>query len=64
MKIKSTYALLDVQDGRKNLMRRLKEGESIRLSVELVIPATDYNWKDDGISTEFVCEVLNAEEVV
>lgn len=63
MKFKSRSAQLDVQYGRRGIEKRLAAGENIRLAVVLEIEATDFNWSDDGESTEFNCVVLSAEEV-
>jgi hypothetical protein len=54
-KFTSTYAILDVMKGRKNLARHLDRDGPVRVLIEATI--TDPYGQDDGTSIEFCCDV-------
>jgi hypothetical protein len=58
---KSTFALLDVMQGRAALEKRLaKAGKPLRVLVEMTINYA--HGSDDGTSIEFSCSVLSVKE--
>lgn len=60
MKLTSTYAILDVEKGRKALAKRLAKDGPVRVTIEALI--TDPYGSDDGVSIEFNCNVLSVRE--
>lgn len=58
-KIKSSYAILDVETGRKALERHLKQHGGVLAVIHAVI--TDPHGSDDGTSIEFNCDVMSVE---
>lgn len=57
---KSTFALLDVKEGRAALGKRLVKSGPVHVRVDMTI---DYVWgHDDGTSQEFSCTVLSVKE--
>lgn len=58
-RIKSSYAILDVEQGRKALAKYLRENAGLPVVIHAVI--TDQCGHDDGTSIEFNCEVLKVE---
>ena len=65
MKIKSTFALLDVETGRGDLNRRIKRGHDLAEPVEVVIRGRIISrfGRFDGTSQEFAVEVDGVEVV-
>lgn len=65
MKIKSTFALLDVQNGRGSLNKKIKVGNYIPDPVEVIIRGkiTHRHGGFDGVSQEFGVEVTSVEVV-
>lgn len=56
----STFALLDVMQGRAALVKRLAKSGPIRVRVEMVL---DYpHGGDDGTSIEMSCTVTSVKE--
>lgn len=55
-RIKSNFALLDVEQGRKALVKHLTKHGSVPVLIEAVI--TDPFGSDDGVSIEFNCVVV------
>lgn len=58
-RIKSSYAILDVEQGRKALTKYLEANAGLPVIIHAVI--TDQYGHDDGTSAEFNCEVLKVE---
>lgn len=57
---KSTFALLDVKQGRHALAKKIEAGERVRVLVDLEI---NTKWsQDDGISIEFSGDVLSIKQ--
>lgn len=62
MNIQSNYALLDVKDGRWELIKRLKVGGKVEVIIKGFI---DAEWgHDDGTSQEFEVTVTEVKEVI
>ena len=58
-RIKSTYAIVDVEQGRQTLARYLKANAGLPVIIHAVL--TDPYGRDDGVSMEFNAEVLRIE---
>lgn len=58
-KISSSYAIIDVEKGRKALEKYLRENGKLRVTIEAVL--TDPFGSDDGTSIEFNADVLSIE---
>lgn len=56
-KITSSYLILDVEKWRKALAKHLAKHGAVKATVEVLI--TDAYGRDDGVSIEFNCNVLN-----
>jgi hypothetical protein len=56
-RVTSSYAILDVENGRKALAKHLAKHGSVPVLIEAVI--TDPYGSDDGVSIEFNCQVIS-----
>lgn len=61
-RFKSSYAILDVEQGRKELAKHLAKHGRVPVIIYAVI--TDPFGQDDGTSIEFNCEVLMVEPAI
>jgi hypothetical protein len=64
MNFDSTFALLDVKRGRKQLLRRLgTQPSETRIPVTITGFITHAWGRDDGTSIEFAVDVTSVEEI-
>jgi hypothetical protein len=60
-RISSTFAILDIERGRKALAKHLDRHGPVRVLIEAVITGP-YGY-DDGVSIEFCADVVSVEVV-
>lgn len=60
-KLTSSYAILDIERGRKSLVKHLAKHGPVRVMIEAII--TDPYGRDDGVSIEFNMDVLSVRVV-
>lgn len=60
-KISSSYAILDIEKGRKALVKHLSKYGAVKVTIEALI--TDPFGSDDGVSIEFNMDVLSVKVI-
>lgn len=58
-RLSSSYAILDIERGRKALVKHLDKLGSVRVLIEAII--TDPYGSDDGVSIEFNMDVVSVK---
>lgn len=61
MKIRSTFAILDVKDGREALAKHFEVNGAKPLRIQIEADIVSIWGNDDGVSREFQLEVKSAE---
>lgn len=59
--ITSSYAIIDIERGRKALDKYLTKNAGLQVVIHAVL--TNPYGSDDGVSTEFCADVLNIEVI-